>query len=154
MSKVLIVLWKLQERDPEVLKQRYLICLNVSFPCLSFLLFLRHPFFFSASFSIFFCCCQQAGGAIVMEADATSALHKRGIVPTDDSFKYAWFKVIFFGIFSWRQFNCEGHQGDKISFFNIKMKFHLRIRDILSKGCSSLSHFEPNLKLELDMVNY
>ncbi|KAG4979392.1 hypothetical protein JHK82_032637 [Glycine max] len=35
---------------------------------------------------------KQAGGAIVMEADATSALHKRGIVPTDDSFKYAWFK--------------------------------------------------------------
>ncbi|KAH1224354.1 Alanine--tRNA ligase [Glycine max] len=35
---------------------------------------------------------KQAGGAIVMDADATSALHKRGIVPTNDSFKYAWFK--------------------------------------------------------------
>ncbi|CAJ1933811.1 unnamed protein product [Sphenostylis stenocarpa] len=35
---------------------------------------------------------KQAGGAIVMDADATSALHKRGIAPTDDSFKYAWFK--------------------------------------------------------------
>ncbi|BAT91088.1 hypothetical protein VIGAN_06239400 [Vigna angularis var. angularis] len=35
---------------------------------------------------------KQAGGAIVMDADATSALHKRGISPTDDSFKYAWFK--------------------------------------------------------------
>ncbi|MED6218474.1 hypothetical protein PIB30_026946 [Stylosanthes scabra] len=34
----------------------------------------------------------QAGGAIVMDADATSALHRRGIAPTDDSFKYVWFK--------------------------------------------------------------
>nr|KYP68384.1 hypothetical protein KK1_022008 [Cajanus cajan] len=35
---------------------------------------------------------KQAGGAIVMDADATSSLHKRGIAPTDDSFKYTWFK--------------------------------------------------------------
>ncbi|KAK7404351.1 hypothetical protein VNO78_05181 [Psophocarpus tetragonolobus] len=35
---------------------------------------------------------KQAGGAIIMDADATSALHKRSIAPTDDSFKYAWFK--------------------------------------------------------------
>lgn len=33
---------------------------------------------------------KQAGGAIVMDADATSTLHKRGIAPTDDSFKYVW----------------------------------------------------------------
>ncbi|RDX98422.1 Alanine--tRNA ligase, partial [Mucuna pruriens] len=35
---------------------------------------------------------KQAGGDIVMNADATSALHKRGIATTDDSFKYFWFK--------------------------------------------------------------
>ncbi|KAK7264134.1 hypothetical protein RJT34_31738 [Clitoria ternatea] len=35
---------------------------------------------------------KQAGGAIVMNAEATSALHKKGISPTDDSFKYIWFK--------------------------------------------------------------
>ncbi|XP_054823230.1 alanine--tRNA ligase [Prosopis cineraria] len=35
---------------------------------------------------------KQAGGVIVMDADATSALHKRGISPTDDSFKFVWFK--------------------------------------------------------------
>ncbi|KAL1362046.1 hypothetical protein HN51_010337 [Arachis hypogaea] len=34
----------------------------------------------------------QAGGAIIMDADATSVLHRRGIAPTDDSFKYVWFK--------------------------------------------------------------
>ncbi|OIV99583.1 hypothetical protein TanjilG_17393 [Lupinus angustifolius] len=33
---------------------------------------------------------KEGGGVIVMDADATSTLHKRGIAPTDDSFKYAW----------------------------------------------------------------
>lgn len=36
---------------------------------------------------------QQAGGAIVMDADATSALHKKGVSTTDDSFKFIWFQV-------------------------------------------------------------
>ncbi|XP_061342077.1 alanine--tRNA ligase-like [Gastrolobium bilobum] len=36
---------------------------------------------------------RQVGGDIVMDADATSALHNRGIAPTDDSFKYVWLKV-------------------------------------------------------------
>ncbi|XP_027355094.1 alanine--tRNA ligase isoform X1 [Abrus precatorius] len=47
---------------------------------------------FPVSLPSFLCYCQQAGGAIVMDADATSALHKRGVAPTDDSFKYVWFK--------------------------------------------------------------
>ncbi|VVA14736.1 PREDICTED: alanine--tRNA ligase [Prunus dulcis] len=33
---------------------------------------------------------KQAGGAIVMDADATAALHKRGVAATDDSFKFIW----------------------------------------------------------------
>lgn len=36
---------------------------------------------------------QQAGGAIVMDADATSALHRKGVATTDDSFKFIWFQV-------------------------------------------------------------
>jgi hypothetical protein len=36
---------------------------------------------------------QQAGGAIVMDADATSALHKKGVSATDDSFKFICFEV-------------------------------------------------------------
>lgn len=28
-----------------------------------------------------------------MDADATSALHKRGVPTTNDSFKFEWFKV-------------------------------------------------------------
>ncbi|TQD90391.1 hypothetical protein C1H46_024028 [Malus baccata] len=33
---------------------------------------------------------KQAGGAIVMDADATATLHKRGVAATDDSFKFIW----------------------------------------------------------------
>lgn len=36
---------------------------------------------------------QQAAVTIVMDADATSALHKRGVATTNDSFKFTWFKV-------------------------------------------------------------
>ena len=28
-----------------------------------------------------------------MDADATAALHNKGIVPTDDKFKFTWFEV-------------------------------------------------------------
>ncbi|KAA3462514.1 alanine--tRNA ligase-like [Gossypium australe] len=35
---------------------------------------------------------KQAGGAIVMDADATSALHRKGVSTTDDSFKFIWFQ--------------------------------------------------------------
>ncbi|KAF2594955.1 hypothetical protein F2Q70_00042648 [Brassica cretica] len=35
---------------------------------------------------------KEAGGSIVMDADATSKLHKAGVLATDDSFKYTWFK--------------------------------------------------------------
>ncbi|CAN6803257.1 unnamed protein product, partial [Brassica oleracea] len=35
---------------------------------------------------------KQADGSIVMDADATSKLHKAGVLATDDSFKYTWVK--------------------------------------------------------------
>ncbi|KAG7657024.1 DHHA1 domain [Arabidopsis suecica] len=35
---------------------------------------------------------KQAGGAIIMDADATSTLHKAGVSATDDSCKYIWFQ--------------------------------------------------------------
>ncbi|KAL5748565.1 hypothetical protein ACOSQ2_025862 [Xanthoceras sorbifolium] len=35
---------------------------------------------------------KQAGGAIVMDADATASLHKRGVSATDDSYKFTWFQ--------------------------------------------------------------
>ncbi|KAA8534635.1 hypothetical protein F0562_032106 [Nyssa sinensis] len=33
---------------------------------------------------------KQAGGTIVMDADATSVLHKRGVAATNDTFKFTW----------------------------------------------------------------
>ncbi|KAL6533576.1 hypothetical protein OROMI_027688 [Orobanche minor] len=35
---------------------------------------------------------KQAAVTIVMDADATSALHKKGVATTNDSFKFTWFK--------------------------------------------------------------
>ncbi|KAK4757969.1 hypothetical protein SAY87_019270 [Trapa incisa] len=35
---------------------------------------------------------KQSGGAIIMDADATSSLHKKGVAVTDDSFKFTWFE--------------------------------------------------------------
>ncbi|KAI3990629.1 hypothetical protein MKX01_022929, partial [Papaver californicum] len=35
---------------------------------------------------------KQVGGAIVMDAGATSELHKRGVSPTDDNYKFIWNK--------------------------------------------------------------
>ncbi|KAL6500070.1 hypothetical protein OROGR_027980 [Orobanche gracilis] len=35
---------------------------------------------------------KQAGAVIVMDADATASLHKKGVAATDDSFKFTWFK--------------------------------------------------------------
>ncbi|KAL2545633.1 Alanine--tRNA ligase [Forsythia ovata] len=36
---------------------------------------------------------KQAGGTVVMDADATAALHKKGVAPTDDSFKFTWLEA-------------------------------------------------------------
>jgi hypothetical protein len=68
---------------------------------------------------------QQAGGAIVMDADATSALHKKGVSATDDSFKFICFEVsacIFVGckslfpvFLSWIQFIICTKQVVKLS---------------------------------------
>lgn len=38
---------------------------------------------------------QQAGGTILLDADATSALHKRGILATNDNFKFLLFQVVY-----------------------------------------------------------
>lgn len=38
---------------------------------------------------------QQSGGAIVLDAEATSTLSKKGVTKTDDSFKFIWFQVSY-----------------------------------------------------------
>lgn len=42
-----------------------------------------------------------------MDADATSKLHKAGVLATDDSFKYIWFQVSHFYV---RKFECWGRK--------------------------------------------
>lgn len=36
---------------------------------------------------------QKAAGGIVMDADATAALHNMGVAATDDTSKFTWFQV-------------------------------------------------------------
>ncbi|KAL6293502.1 hypothetical protein ACE6H2_001644 [Prunus campanulata] len=49
---------------------------------------------------------KQAGGAIVMDADATAALHKSGVAATDDSFKFIWCQI----------FDTGSLEGSSLSF--------------------------------------
>ncbi|CBI27126.3 unnamed protein product, partial [Vitis vinifera] len=60
---------------------------------------------------------KQAGGTIVMDADATSALHKRGVAPTDDSFKFTWFQdhgSVIKAIYSGSEFLESASAGNEV----------------------------------------
>uniref|UniRef100_A0A0D3BME8 Alanine--tRNA ligase n=1 Tax=Brassica oleracea var. oleracea TaxID=109376 RepID=A0A0D3BME8_BRAOL len=57
---------------------------------------------------------QQAGGAIVMDADATSTLHKTGVLATDDSSKYIWFQSEVKAIYTGSAFLESSAAGDNV----------------------------------------
>ncbi|KAJ9708026.1 hypothetical protein PVL29_000201 [Vitis rotundifolia] len=60
---------------------------------------------------------KQAGGTIVMDADATSALHKQGVAPTDDSFKFTWFQdhgSVIKAIYSGSEFLESASAGNEV----------------------------------------
>ncbi|MBA0855228.1 hypothetical protein Goshw_010860, partial [Gossypium schwendimanii] len=60
---------------------------------------------------------KQAGGAIVMDADATSALHKKGVSTTDDSFKFVWFQPhesVIKAIYNGSEFMENATAGDDV----------------------------------------
>ncbi|XP_010273668.1 PREDICTED: alanine--tRNA ligase [Nelumbo nucifera] len=60
---------------------------------------------------------KQAGGAIVMDADATSQLHKKGISPTDDSSKFIWFQdheSVIKAIYTGAEFVESATAGDEV----------------------------------------
>ncbi|MBA0613958.1 hypothetical protein Godav_014308, partial [Gossypium davidsonii] len=60
---------------------------------------------------------KQAGGAIVMDADATSALHKKGVSTTDDSFKFIWFQPhesVIKAIYNGSEFMENATAGDDV----------------------------------------
>ncbi|CAN6827368.1 unnamed protein product, partial [Brassica oleracea] len=57
---------------------------------------------------------KQAGGAIVMDADATSTLHKTGVLATDDSSKYIWFQDEVKAIYTGSAFLESSAAGDNV----------------------------------------
>ncbi|CAI0427447.1 unnamed protein product [Linum tenue] len=60
---------------------------------------------------------KQAGGAVVLEADATSALHKMGVSTTDDSYKYIWFQdhgTSIKAIYTGSEFSESASLGDEV----------------------------------------
>ncbi|KAJ8747292.1 hypothetical protein K2173_011557 [Erythroxylum novogranatense] len=60
---------------------------------------------------------KQAGGAVVMDADATSALHKKGVSTTDDSYKYTWFQnheSVIKAIYTGSEFVGSAAAGDEV----------------------------------------
>lgn len=65
------------------------ICINLYW-CMSSDRSPENLFFFNKYIYIFW---QNTSGAIVMDADATAALHKKGIAVTNDIFKFTWFQV-------------------------------------------------------------
>ncbi|PKI36694.1 hypothetical protein CRG98_042924, partial [Punica granatum] len=60
---------------------------------------------------------KQNGGAIVMDADATSSLHKKGVAATDDSLKFIWFqdhKSTIRAIYTGNEFLENASCGDEV----------------------------------------
>ncbi|CAL1414915.1 unnamed protein product [Linum trigynum] len=60
---------------------------------------------------------KQAGGAVVLDADATSALHKMGVSTTDDSYKYIWFQdhgTSIKAIYTGSEFSESASLGDEV----------------------------------------
>ncbi|XP_065865617.1 alanine--tRNA ligase isoform X2 [Euphorbia lathyris] len=60
---------------------------------------------------------KQAGGDIVMDADATSALHKKDVSSTDDSFKFIWFQeheTVVKAIYDGSKFLESSTTGDEV----------------------------------------
>ncbi|KAL6320538.1 hypothetical protein AAG906_007617 [Vitis piasezkii] len=60
---------------------------------------------------------QKAGGAIVMDADATAALHKMGVAATDDISKFTWFEdheSVIKAIYTGTEFLESAAAGDEV----------------------------------------
>ncbi|KAM7495568.1 hypothetical protein LguiB_030177 [Lonicera macranthoides] len=70
---------------------------------------------------------KQAGKAIVMDADATSALHKRGVAPTNDTFKFIWFqdhRSVIKAIYTGSEFLETGVAGDEVGVIMESTSFY------------------------------
>ncbi|CAH8353263.1 unnamed protein product [Eruca vesicaria subsp. sativa] len=70
---------------------------------------------------------KQAGGTIVMDADATSTLHKMGVSATNDSFKYIWFQgheSELKGIYTGSAFLESSASGDNVGLVLASTSFY------------------------------
>ncbi|RZC72474.1 hypothetical protein C5167_047954 [Papaver somniferum] len=87
---------------------------------------------------------KQLGGAIYMDVDATSELHKRGVSPTDDNYKFVWHKDhenAVKAIYNGAEYINSASVGDKVGIVLETTSFHAeqggQISDIGSITCSS-----------------
>ncbi|XP_030526755.1 alanine--tRNA ligase [Rhodamnia argentea] len=70
---------------------------------------------------------KQAGGAIVLDAEATSTLSKKGVTKTDDSFKFIWFqdhKSVIRAIYSGADFLEGAVAGEEVGLVMDSTSFY------------------------------
>ncbi|RZC70027.1 hypothetical protein C5167_033163 [Papaver somniferum] len=70
---------------------------------------------------------KQVGGAIVMDADATSELHKRGVSPTDDNYKFIWNKnheSVVKAIYNGAEYMTSASVGDEVGIIMETTSFY------------------------------
>ncbi|XP_026405708.1 alanine--tRNA ligase-like [Papaver somniferum] len=87
---------------------------------------------------------KQVGGAIVMDADATSELHRRGVFPTDDNYKFIWNKdheSVVKAIYNGAEYMTSASVGDEVGIIMETTSFYAeqggQIFDTGSIVCSS-----------------
>ncbi|PQQ02185.1 alanine--tRNA ligase [Prunus yedoensis var. nudiflora] len=97
---------------------------------------------------------KQAGGAIVMDADATAALHKRGVAATDDSFKFIWcqdHETVIKAIYTGSEFINSASAGNEVGIVLGSTSFYAeqggQIFDTGSLEGSSLSFQVCNVQI-------
>ncbi|KAI3768969.1 hypothetical protein L6452_00065 [Arctium lappa] len=97
---------------------------------------------------------KQAAVAIVMDADATSALHKRGVATTNDSFKFTWFqdhKSVIKAIYTGSEYVEHVAAGDDVGIILESTSFYAeqggQIFDTGVLGCPSGSFEVCNVQV-------
>lgn len=97
---------------------------------------------------------KQAGGAIVMEADATAALHRKGVASTNDSSKFIWFQdheSVIKAIYTGTQFLESAAADDEVGIVLETTNFYAeqggQIFDTGSLECPSGSFQVSNVQI-------
>ncbi|XP_034709623.1 alanine--tRNA ligase-like [Vitis riparia] len=97
---------------------------------------------------------KKAGGAIVMDADATAALHKMGVAATDDISKFTWFEdheSVIKAIYTGTEFLESAAAGDEVGIILETASFYAeqggQIFDTGSLECSCGSFQVCNVQI-------